>query len=298
VAVAREGDGSAAAVVPLQLRWRRPLRIARFVGHGPADQLGPVGAPGDARLAEALAALGDRFDLLLAERLPGSGWTGRLGGRVLQREASPVVAAPEGGWDAYLGSRSSNLRSQLRRKERKLVREHGLSFRLSNDPERLRRDMEALVRLHHARWGEERSGALRTPAAAFHFEFAATALERGWLRLWMAEVEGKPIAAWYGFRFGGTESYYQSGRDPRWGRHSIGLVLLAHTIREAMADGVREYKLLRGGEAYKNRFATGDPGLETVAVGSGRAGRLATSAGLAMLELRRAIRRRGSRVSP
>ena len=100
---------------------------------------------------------------------------------------------------------------------------------------------------------------------SFHREFARCAFERGWLRLWFLEIDGDPVAAWYGFRFGEAESYYQSGRDPAWDRSSVGLVLLAHTIREAMGDGMREYRLLRGGESYKDRFATADPGLQTVA---------------------------------
>jgi CelD/BcsL family acetyltransferase involved in cellulose biosynthesis len=294
VALARGDDGRAASLVALELRGRRPLRVARFVGHGPGDQLGPVGPRDHTSGAEALAALKPRFDLLLAERLPGTGWSDRLGGRMLQREASPVIAVPEGGWDAYLASRSSNLRSQLRRKERKLLGEHGLRFRLSSDPDRVPEDMETLVRLHFARWGEERSAALRTQAAKFHFDFAVVALERGWLRLWLAEIEGRPVAAWYGFRYGGSESYYQSGRDPEWHRHSVGLVLLAHTIREAMNDGVSEYRLLRGGEAYKDRLATGDPGLESVAVAGGAVSGAALAGAPLVLRVRRALRRRRS----
>jgi CelD/BcsL family acetyltransferase involved in cellulose biosynthesis len=43
-------------------------------------------------------------------------------------------------------------------------------------------------------------------------------------------------------------------------------------------DGVSEYRFLRGAEAYKRRFATDDPGLETVAVGCSRLGRAALAA--------------------
>jgi CelD/BcsL family acetyltransferase involved in cellulose biosynthesis len=244
---------------------RRPLRLARFMGHGPADQLGPVCAPEDA--APAFASMERRgWDVLLAEHLPpGHG----LRGRSLRRESSPVIAVPDGGWEEYLAGRSRNLRSQLRRKERALERDHGLSFRLCDDPARVGEDMETLIRLNRARWGERGSGALGADRAAFHRDFAPVALERGWLRLWLAEVDGEPVAAWYGFRFGAAEAYYQSGRDPAWDRSSVGLVLLAHTIREAMADGMREYRLLRGGEYYKDRLATDDPAVETVAAGRG-----------------------------
>ena len=71
------------------------------------------------------------------------------------------------------------------------------------------------------------------------------------------------MAAWYGFRFGGADWYYQLGRDPEWDKESIGLVLLAHTIRAPSTTACRTYRLLRGGESYKARFATADPGIQT-----------------------------------
>jgi len=83
-----------------------------------------------------------------------------------------------------------------------------------------------------------------------------------------------------------VESYYQMGRDPAWNEAALGFVLLAHTIREAIQDGMIEYRLLRGDESFKYRFATSDPGLETLARPNGALGRVA----LAL----RAVRRRAS----
>jgi CelD/BcsL family acetyltransferase involved in cellulose biosynthesis len=294
VGLCREDDGEAVALVALELRGLTPLRVARFAGHGAADLLGPVCAAGRGHGAKALELVRGNFDLLIAERLPGSGWPAVLRGRSVQREASPVVAVPEGGWEEYLAGRSSNLRSQLRRKERRLL-EKGLTYRLSREPDRLSEDMEALVRLHGQRWGQRATQALGPARAAFHQEFAGIALERGWLRLWLAEIDGRTVAAWYGFRYGGAEWYYQSGRDPAFERHSLGLVLLAHTIREAMNDGAREYKLLRGAESYKDRFATADHGLQTVAVGRGVLGRAVSRAVPAAARLRRRLRRSADR---
>ena len=119
---------------------------------------------------------------------------------------------------------------------------------------------------------------------AFHRSFAATALEQGWLRLWSLEVDGEPVAALYGFGLADTECYYQAGRDRRWDHYRVGFVLLAHAIREAANDGVVEYRLLRGDEEYKHRFATHDPWLETVGMSSGLA-----AAGLRLLDASLAI---------
>jgi CelD/BcsL family acetyltransferase involved in cellulose biosynthesis len=163
-------------------------------------------------------------------------------------------------WDEFLASRSKNFRDQVRRRERKLGREHELAFRLADDPARLDEDMDALFRLHAARWSEDSTGVFHGPGAAFHREFARDALERGWLRLWFTELDGETVAAWYGWRYAGDEWYYQAGRDGRFEDLSLGFVMLAHTVRSACEDGARSYHFLAGDEGYKARFASEDPG--------------------------------------
>jgi CelD/BcsL family acetyltransferase involved in cellulose biosynthesis len=103
-------------------------------------------------------------------------------------------------------------------------------------------------------------------------------LARGWLRLWIMELDDEPVAVWYGFRYAGIEWYYQSGRDPARESDSVGFVLLCHTIRAALEDGAEAYWFLRGGEAYKDRFAEEDPGVQSVTVAHSLRGRAAVAA--------------------
>jgi CelD/BcsL family acetyltransferase involved in cellulose biosynthesis len=245
--------------------------------------------------ADALRAATSQaeVDLVLAELLPGNaGWSPRLGARPLLRESSPSIAL-DGGWDAYLAGRSRNLREQIRRRELALHRGHHVEFRRTVDRERLASDLALLFGLHRSRWGH---ASAFVPFAAFHEDFAELALERGWLRLWFLELDGRAVAAWYGFRYGETECYYQAGRDVSFRGESLGLVLLAHTIREAAADGVNVYRLLRGAEPFKLRLATADAGVETFAFGRGLRGgigRVAAGAALRQGGLRAALRKLG-----
>lgn len=277
------------SILPLYLWMDRPLRVARFLGHGPADQLGPIGARGDVTsAAAALARVAEAadLDLLLAELLPADeAWGSALSGSTLVHESSPTSSL-EGGWDGYLSRRSANFRQQVRRRERNLMRRYNLHYRLA-DGETLQTDLRLLFSLHDARWGPSDSAFKRWQA--FHRDFAAVALERGWLRLWILELDGSPAAAWYGYRFGGVESYYQSGRDPAHSDDSVGFVLLAHTIRAAAEDGIGEYRFLRGDETYKRRFADRDEGLETVALARGVRGRIGSMAA-ASLARHRSVR--------
>ncbi len=197
-----------------------------------------------------------------------SGWSERTGATVLLAEPSPTLAIDGQSWDEFLASKSKNFRDQVRRRERKLAKSHELSFRLS-DAARLDEDMGILLQPALGPLGGRvrrlRAGARGVPPRVRRrgprARLAAPLARRG--------GRHARCAAWYGLRYAGCECFYQSGRDPAWDEHSVGFVLLAHTIRSAFEDGMREYRFLRGGDAYKGRFADGDPGLETVVLGRG-----------------------------
>lgn len=291
--IVRAGDGETVAILPLYRVTKGPLRVLRFVGHFPADELGPICAPEQAAAVAAICGEHLRgeadWDLFLAERLPlPAGIGSALGGRRLRTESMPELQIETADWDQFLAGKSSNFRGQVRTKERRLQRDADLEYRLAEDPARLAADMETLFGLHRRGWaakGEE--GAFREDLASFHLDFARAALERGWLRLWIASLDGAPAAVWYGFRIGGVDSFYQGGRDPARERDSIGFVLMAHTVRDAVQHGSSLYRLLLGAEEYKRRFSSRDPGVETVAVTRSLRGDLALAALLGRERLRR-----------
>jgi CelD/BcsL family acetyltransferase involved in cellulose biosynthesis len=293
----RNAAGRLVAIVPLYVASARPVAALRFLGHGQGDRLGPICAAEDrsmvARaLRRTLAAAPVKWDVLLGDELPAEcGWSALLGARVLRRDSSPVLRTPAASWEEFLGSLGSSLRKQVRYQERRLVRDHGLRYRLTDDPAELTRDLDTLFALHAARWGEAVNPEFAA-AQEFHRAFAARALDHGWLRLWTLELDGRPAAVWYGFRYGAVDWHYQSGRDPTYDRLSVGAVLQAHTIRDCIEAGIGEYRFLRGGEAYKGRFATGDPGLETIALSHGPMSRVSMGGAA----LARALPPRGRRL--
>jgi len=290
----RTPEGGEVALLPLYLRRVGGVRIVRLVGHGPADELGLLCAPEDQAEAGAAlrAALEDvHADVFLGSTVRGDAdWPRLLRATVLGAEATPALGLEGRTWDDFLAARSSNFRQQVRRRERAL-HAHGLRYRLCDDRARLDRDLDLLFALHRRRWSGGESEFTRREA--FHREFATLAFERGWLRLWFLELNGAAAAAWYGLRFGAVDWYYQAGRDPARDRSAVGFVLLAHSLREAMADGMREYRFGRGGEEYKSRFTGDGSTVETVVLGRGLKGRLAVAAArqrLARPLLRRVLR--------
>ena len=81
------------------------------------------------------------------------------------------------------------------------------------------------------------------------------ALDRGWLRLFVMTIDGRPAASLYGFCYDHTFYFFQSGFDPAFSKQSVGLLSMGLAIRSAIEEGAAEFDLLRGGEAYKFHWA-------------------------------------------
>ena len=112
--------------------------------------------------------------------------------------------------------------------------------------------MRMYFHLHDKRFADRGGSSLSAERTrSFHREFAAAALEQGWLRLWFLELDGLPAAAWYGWRLGERYSYYNSGFDPAFAALSPGLVLISAVIESAFQEGAAEFDFLLGGESYK-----------------------------------------------
>jgi CelD/BcsL family acetyltransferase involved in cellulose biosynthesis len=279
VIAVRAPTGDLRGVMPMARdRAARP-RSLRFGGANLADHLHPVAASleQDEEVAVGAAArLGAEISgwsaiVLDNVDVDAGWWRAMIAAAPLSLTAVsyrqttlPWIQLPAS-WEAYLAGRSRNFRSQLGRKLRALEREHEVRFRRTMATPELTGDLETFFHLHDARW-DTRGGSSSASELTrrFHADFTAAALKRGWLRLWTMEVDGAPVAAWYGWRLGERYSYYLAGFEPRWSDASVGLVLLAHTVREAIEEAASEYDLLLGEEAYKQRFATASRPVETV----------------------------------
>jgi CelD/BcsL family acetyltransferase involved in cellulose biosynthesis len=291
VVACRSADGKLVAILPLYM-WlnRRRLRIARFLGHGPGDELGPVCASRHRELAAAgLSRVAGEWGahLVVADRLPGdTDWRGLLGGRTLEREGSPRIRFESDSWEDFLATKSRNFRQQTGKHRRRLEGRYETRFRLV-DREGLERGLDDFFALHLERWAGAHSD-FAGPDRPFQHDFAVRASELGWLRLWLVDLDGKPAAAAYVLRFAGIDGIYQTGRDPAYSKERIGQILLAHVVRDAVEAGIGEFRLLRGDQEHKQRYATSDPGVESIGVAAGRISSAALTVGV-QLRRRRAL---------
>jgi CelD/BcsL family acetyltransferase involved in cellulose biosynthesis len=271
VIAVRRSDGTLAAVVPLVADGDGSGTLSAAGGDS-ADWFSPACRPRDER--EVAAAVGTLFSAIplrwrwqlsrcvsdgawtvgLRSALPDNGWSAVANPIA---DVMPVASFPDG--------RVENGRNgkDVRRRRRKLEREHDVVFRLSRTPGEAQRDLDALFELHAARWGEDAFG----PAArAFQRRFVRRAAEQGWLRLWTLEVDGRRAASLYCLRLGGTTFGYIHAFDRSFARDGVGLILLDHAVKAAVSEGCGEFNFLRGDESYKRRFGAQDRTLRSLEV--------------------------------
>jgi len=268
--------GELIAIAPLALRppdYRRltPFSSLEFLGTGIAgsDYLDLIVRAG--REQDALPALADYLArgttmLDLAQIRRGSSLALDLAGRIKGRgwglsEATtavcPYIDLSGQTWPSYLAGLGPAHRANLNRRLRNLTRSSELLFTEARSEEERREFLGHLIVLHNLRRRElGGSETFHTPRlVGFHEEFSALARRRGWLRLYLLRLDQRPVAALYGFRYGRTFYFYQSGFDPAHGKQSVGLVAMGLTIRNALEDGAAEFDLLHGDEKYKSLWA-------------------------------------------
>jgi CelD/BcsL family acetyltransferase involved in cellulose biosynthesis len=172
------------------------------------------------------------------------------------REPSPYIRLP-GSFDAFLETLGSSLRYQLRRGRREVDKVGG-RYRVVTSGAEIPSAFSVLVELHQARWiGKGHAGAFASARRRdFHERILPLALQRGWLRLGLLELDSGPIGAIYNFRYNGRVYFYQSGIAPQPSSHlRPGVLLHGYEIEAAIAAGDTEYDFLKRGDSdYKDQW--------------------------------------------
>ncbi len=276
-------EGRLVALAPLALRPRRwlrlmPFRTLEFLGRGNAgsDYLSMIVRKGweDSALGVLLNCLAgrglalefshvDSRDALIhaaAADLEARGWHGYRS----TIEVCPHITLEGHTWDSYLAALGRTHRTNFKRKLKKLQQLYTLRIEEANTDTERRAALDILVNLHLKRRREVGgSDALhRRELLNFHEELTASALRSGRLRLQVMWLDDAPVAAMYGFEYGGVFNFYQSGFDSAYATHSVGLVMAGLAIKSAIERGVRDFDFLHGNENYKYLWASGERELE------------------------------------
>ena len=264
--------GELVGIAPLRVT-RRPLTwfsSLEFLGTGAgSDYLDLIVRRGfEAVVVEALAdaleseGLALRLSHLpvgslasrLARQLEHGGWTAHEA----EGGVCPVIRLAGHTWDSYLASLGPAHRANVRRRIRAVTRSFDVRFeRVVSSTDRL--DALSLLETFHRRPRDDGRGstAFGTPdLQAFHRDATSRALDAGDLRLYRLDLDGQTAGVMYAFAVNQRFYFYQHGFDERYRKDSLGLVLMALTIRAAIDEGALEFDLLYGVESYKRLWTS------------------------------------------
>jgi CelD/BcsL family acetyltransferase involved in cellulose biosynthesis len=195
----------------------------------------------------------DSSAALVARQLVANGWSMNAA----PDGTCPVIPLEGHTWDSVLATMGSSHRANVRRRMRALEQAFDVRVeRVTNDVER-RTALRSLTEFSGCRWKDHGGSTAFASAAmsAFQDEVTRRFLGRGWLRMYVLHLNRAPAAVMYGFYYRRRFYFYQHGFDERLRTHSVGLVLMAETIRAALEEGAREFDMLWGVEPYKFLWA-------------------------------------------
>ena len=171
------------------------------------------------------------------------------------RTPRSLLELPES-WDDYLKRVSPKERDNLRYYQRRIERRYNVRVYKCTEESDFPATLGMLFRLHRLRWqARGQSGSFDSPARRqFYDEMGRLFLRRQWLELWTLELDERPVAAQFSFRYRDTVYSLQQGFDPEFASVCVQDVLRIYILQRLMCEGVRRYDFLMGTDARKIRW--------------------------------------------
>lgn len=262
-------DGTLVGLAPLCVSWwyGTCLRRLSFLGTGTSDYLDVLAAPGwEDTVAQAMYAyLGARrgWDIADFQQMREGGVLGnrppepaaKLAWHDAPLEACPFLKlSPD--WEAQRQQFGKKTRSNIGYYDRALQKVFQVEVGVVSREADLNEEMTRLFDLHQRRWNQRWMpgvfGSRRV--RSFHRDAARALLGQNALRLYSLKLDGETRASLYCFAFGDRTCYYQGGFEPTLAKWSLGTVLTARVLQDAIAEGRTTFDFLRGDEPYKAKW--------------------------------------------
>jgi CelD/BcsL family acetyltransferase involved in cellulose biosynthesis len=273
-------------IAPLMLTTTALGRTIQFIGGADVtDYLDIVAAEGDlaavwSAIFDHLLAMRDEWDVIDLHCLPQ--WSpshaavadllsSTLAVEIGQEEVCPIVRL-DGTFEAYLRALPKKERHEVRRKARNFERDAPTGrLRVVTEKAEALAALPDFFRLHRLS-APDKERFLTPDVERFFGAMTAATADAGWLRLYLMEIDDRPVAAVFTFVADGRMLVYNSGYDPAYAHVSAGMVLVGMMIEDAARLGLTVFDFLRGNEAYKYRFgATDTPIWRVIAAADGDA---------------------------
>lgn len=199
---------------------------------------------------------------------PTQGWLlpqwleDRSGAIIRHSKARPCVVFADLPSDitGLRGMLKRNVRESLRRSRNRSAKLGGVSFRTASDLADVETAMPALVRLHRMRSRMpnkvEHPDILGGAEGEFFVEAVRGLAEQDLARIYLAEHDGRAIAAQLVLSDGRNDYLSASGLDPLYWELSLNTTLIYNALAEAVTLGRETLNLSTGPSTSKNRWSS------------------------------------------
>ena len=188
----------------------------------------------------------------LASPLTESGWTARMAADGF----CPFIRLVGHSWDSFLATIGPAPRATTRRRLRGLEKNFAMRFDVISDDDARRLALAKLFEFHQVRFGSRGTAFHTADLRAFHLDATNRLQQSGILRLMALYLNDELAGVMYGMSFRNRFYFYQHGYDTKFQSHGVGRAVLDLSIREAINQGLAEFDLLWGGEAYKSAWTS------------------------------------------
>lgn len=268
VVVSERNSGDVAFILPLVVKKKRALRVARFADLGVSDYGAPILGPAPMtkrrsirRAWRAVRQAMRDVDLIRLERMPAE-----IGGRanplVTRAGVAPArhagnVLIIETTVEDFLRSRGKKYRKEVERCTRLWEKEGGARFARAMTPDEVARgyrELEEQQSARHAALGTKY--ILDEPAFRGFYErlvMDGTECDLGYL--FTLEAKGEVVAALFGILHDGTFTMLRiSNGGDRWAHLSPGRLVIVEAMKYFVAQGVRRFDFGIGDYPFKRGF--------------------------------------------
>lgn len=148
-------------------------------------------------------------------------------------------------WAGYLQERSANLRSTIKRMNKRFALAGG-TFEVVTTPDGIERTIDAFQEVYSTSWKNPE------PYPEFIPSLIRLLASRGMLRMGIARVDEKPVAAQLWIVSQEKASIYKVAYDEAFAEYSPGTILTSHLMQHVIEkDHVKEVDFLIGDDKYK-----------------------------------------------
>ena len=153
-------------------------------------------------------------------------------------------------WDEYLSLLNKKDRHELRRKIRRMDSQTDWKWYSLSEPAEVNERLGEFIKL--MRQSRADKDEFMTPERErFFYNITQRMSELGLLQLYFLNMDGVTVATSLCFDYGGSRLLYNSGYDPEYAYYSVGLLLNAMCLKDAIEQGLTYFDFLRGPEPYK-----------------------------------------------